>query len=143
MKDIAFKLMYFLAFAVIVFNLVIMVKDGAFFDIEELPEGELMYSVDCPDGEKTLNVYLVENSIGAAVRGEIANGKDKSYNIFWQTDTNMVNSAWINENLVMINDVLLDVENTTYDSRRGTSLFQEGAVEGKAAEDYKNRLLFE
>lgn len=139
MKNIAFKSMYFLALAVLVVNLVFAVKNGAFYYIDELPSGKLMYTLDSPDGEKTLNVYLVENKIGAAVRGEVVCGDERPYNIFWQTDTDSVKSSWIDENIVVINDVILDVRISTYDSRRGTSLFQEGAVEGKAAEDYKNR----
>ncbi len=143
MKDFAFKLVYVVAFAVAIFNLVIMVKNGAFFKIEELPKGELMYSVDCPDGQKTLNVYLVKNNLGAAVRGEISDGDAKPYNIFWQTDTDDVDSFWVDSDVVVINDVALNVKESFYDSRRGTSIFQEGSVDGKAAENYKNRMLFQ
>ena len=142
MKDFAFKLMYFLAFVVMAFNLVVTVKNGVFYYIDELPVGELVSSVQSPDGQKMLNIYLVENKIGAAVRGEVVGADDKAKNIFWQTETDAVNSAWVDEIIVIINDVVLDVRGSTYDSRRGTSLFQEGAVEGKAAEDYKNRMIF-
>ena len=143
MKDFAFKLLYVVAFAVAVFNLIVMVKNGAFFNIEELPKGELMYSVDCPDGQKTLNVYLVKNNLGAAVRGEISDGSGKPYNVFWQTDTDDVDSFWIDNDYIAINEVVLNVNEYFYDSRRGTSIFQEGSVDGKAAENYKNRVLFE
>lgn len=140
-SDIIFKLLYLFTALIVIVNLVFAVKNGIFFDINELPEGEMLGSVESPNGDKTLNIYLVDNKLGVAVRGEIDDGK-RVYNVFWQTDTDNVDYSWLDNNVVTINQLNLDIRNSTYDSRRGTSLFQDGAVEGKAAEDFKNRNFF-
>lgn len=133
LKKILLKCFYGLTFAVTVFNLAAGVKESLFFDINRLPEGKLTCSVNSPDGKRTLNIYTVENSIGQAVRGEVVY-KNKKTNVFWQTGIKNAETMWLNNDGIVINGVGLNVKNgDTYDSRRGTSLFQEGNLGGEAA----------
>lgn len=127
-KDLFFKIIYLLTAVVVLFNTFSHLKESLFFDIEELPEGKLACTAVSPDGEKTVNVYLVSNALGDAVRGElVADGKTK--NIFWQTGINETEAYWLNEDEVLINQMPLNITlGGDYDCRKGTSLFQEGAL---------------
>ena len=105
------------------------VRDGLFTNIAELPIGTLASSSLSPSGEKKLNIYVVENNLGVAVRGEISTASE-SHNIFWQTDINSVEAVWLNEDTVLINEIPLNADDTFgYDCRRGYSLFEEGSLE--------------
>ncbi len=129
MKNIGFKLLYFITAIVIIINLTFSVKSSLFSDISDLPIGTLKESVGSPSGEKQMNIYIVDNPMGVAIRGEITqNGK--SHNIFWQTDINEVEAVWVNDDIVLINEIPLDADDTFgYDCRRGYSLFDEGSLE--------------
>lgn len=127
------KILYVLTAVITIFNLIAGVKESLFFDIDRLPEGKLVSSSVSPDEKRILNIYSVSNSVGSAVRGEIVYKNEKK-NIFWQTGITTADSYWINDKGVSINGVGLNVVNEdTYDSRRGTSLFQKGNLGGEAA----------
>lgn len=127
-RGLFFKLIYVLAFAVVVFNMAVGVKNSLFFDIDELPEGTLLYSVDSPSKDKCLNIYLVDNVLGTGVRGEIAENGSRQ-NIFWQTSVDTAEGYWIDNEVVIVDGMTLNVNrDVTYDCRRGTSLFQEGGI---------------
>lgn len=129
MKNIGFKILYVVTALVIIVEIAFGVKGSLFSDISQLPKGELSYSIKSPSGNKSMNIYVVSNNLGCAVRGEIETPK-KSYNIFWQTGIDNVDAKWTDDNYVIINDILLDIRDTFgYDSRRGTSLFDEGSLE--------------
>ena len=132
-KKIFFIFVYALTLIITAVNVTIAIRDSLFFDINNLPSGDLSYTISSPTGDKTLNIYVVENSIGAAVRGEIVSG-DTVKNIFWQTGTEAVNSFWENNDVVNIHQVSINLaQGAVYDCRRGTSLFQEGNLGGLAA----------
>ncbi len=129
MKNIGFKLLYIFTALVIIVELVFTVKSNLFSDISNLPQGTLKDSIVSPSGEKTMNIYLVDNSIGVAIRGEITEG-DKSHNIFWQVDIDDVDAFWLDDEIVVINEIPLEADDTFgYDCRRGYSLFDEGSLE--------------
>lgn len=129
MRNIGFKILYVITALVVVVELGFAVKGGLFTDISELPTGMLAGSSVSPSGEKKLNIYVVENNLGVAVRGEISNGDD-AYNIFWQTGIDTVEAVWLNDDTVMINEIPLNADDTFgYDCRRGYSLFEEGSLE--------------
>ncbi len=129
MKNIGFKILYFVTAIVIFADLSCTIRGGLFTDISQLPTGELSYSTVSPSGDKSLNIYVVENNISTAVRGEIATATD-TYNIFWQTDIETVDAYWNDDKNVVINDIMLDSGDTFgYDCRRGYSLFDEGSIE--------------
>lgn len=129
-KEIPFKIFYLLAAVVVILNLVITIRESAFFNIQELPAGRLMYSCESPQGERTLNVYRVENALGTAIRGEVVKQDGERQNVFWQTNLENVEVSWLDDSTVVIDSLILNVaKGGSYDCRRGTSLFQEGAVE--------------
>lgn len=129
-KEIPFKIFYLLAAVVVILNLVITIRESAFFNIEELPAGRLLYSCESPQGKRTLNVYRVENALGTAIRGEVVKQDGERQNVFWQTNLENVEVSWLDDSTVVIDSLILNVaKGGSYDCRRGTSLFQEGAVE--------------
>lgn len=139
-KNIFFIIVYALTLIISAVNVAITIKDNLFFDINSLPQGNYSYSVTSPTGDKVLNIYVVENSLGAAVRGEIvSDGVAK--NVFWQTDTAAVASYWENNDVVNVNELSINIaQGAVYDCRRGTSLFQEGNLGGLAAPEIINNL---
>ena len=129
MKNLGFKLLYAFTALIIVTELVFTVKCSLFSDISELPDGSLESSSVSPSGEKVMNIYLVKNNLGVAVRGEIINSNG-SHNIFWQTGIDHVEALWLNDDTVVINEIPLNADDTFgYDCRRGYSLFDEGSLE--------------
>ncbi len=129
MKNLCFKILYIVTAIVIIVELSFAVKGSLFTDIANLPKGELTYSEVSPSGDKSLNVYLIENNIGTAVRCEIITPNDK-HNIFWQTEISSVDAKWIDEQYIVINGIKLNCDDHFgYDSRRGYSLFDDGSLE--------------
>lgn len=128
MKNLGFKILYIITAIVIIIELGFTVNGSLFTDISKLPQGELTYSSVSPVGDKTLNVYVVKNNLGVAVRGEIKTDDD-TYNIFWQTGFDFENAYWQDGQNVIINNIPLDSNDAFgYDCRRGLSLFDEGSL---------------
>ena len=112
-----------LAILVSAFNLVFIIRDTFFDDIESLPEGEFLYSSLSPDGENTVSLYKVKMPGGFAIRGTSVNldenGVKSERNIFWQLGADSAIVGWVSDNTVSINEKILNVESgTVYDSRR-------------------------
>lgn len=129
MKTIGFKILYTVTALIIVFDIVCAVKGSLFTDIADLPPGTLQSSCVSPSGQKKMNIYIVKNNIGVAVRGEIEQN-DEKHNIFWQTGIESVDAMWLDEETVVINEIPLNANDTFgYDCRRGYSLFDEGSLE--------------
>ena len=129
MKNIGFKILYALTAIIIIADIALAVKGGLFTDIAELPTGSLVISTSSPSGEKTMNIYIVENNLGVAIRGEIEQNNSKQ-NIFWQTGIDSVEAIWLDDQTVVINEIYLSADDTFgYDCRRGYSLFDEGSLE--------------
>lgn len=118
--------LYSLTVLVVLFNTGYNVHDYLFADINELPQGEYQYSIVSPDERNKMNVYVVKNSIGTAVRGELET-KDGVSNIFWQTGIDSADVVWNGDEVMVINGIPVDSEHP-YDCRRGTSLFTEGSL---------------
>lgn len=129
MRNLGFKILYIITAIVVIIELAFTVNEGLFTDIADLPTGTLASSSVSPSGEKKLNIYVVKNNLGVAIRGEILNG-DNTHNIFWQTGIDEVEAIWLNEDTVLINEIPLNADDTFgYDCRRGYSLFDEGSLE--------------
>ena len=128
MKNVGFKILYVVTALIIAVDIGFAVKGSLFTDIADLPTGTLRTASVSPSGEKTMNIYVVENNLGVAVRGEIEQNNTK-YNIFWQTGIDEVEAVWLNEDTVVINEIPLNADDTFgYDCRRGYSLFDEGSL---------------
>lgn len=129
MKNVGFKILYVVTALIIAVDIGFAVKGSLFTDIADLPTGTLRTASVSPSGEKTMNIYIVENNLGVAVRGEIEQN-NKKHNIFWQTGIDEVEAVWLNEDTVVINEIPLNSDDTFgYDCRRGYSLFDEGSLE--------------
>lgn len=131
MRNIGFKILYIVTAILIIVELCFAVRGSLFTDIAKLPEGTLVEECSSvsPSGEKTLNIYIVQNNLGVAIRGEISTAQG-AHNIFWQTGIDSVETTWINEDTVLINEIPLNTDDTFgYDCRRGYSLFDEGSLE--------------
>ncbi len=131
MKNIGFKILYLITAIVIIVELGFAVSGSLFTDIAKLPTGTLVSesSSVSPSGEKVLNIYVVKNNLGVAIRGEISTDKG-AHNIFWQTGIDTVDAVWLNDDTVLINEIPLNADDTFgYDCRRGYSLFDEGSLE--------------
>ena len=129
MRNIGFRILYVVTAFIIVVNLFFTIKESIFTDINQLPCGTIKNSIVSPEGNRTLNIYIVQNNLGVAIRGEIYTD-DGAHNIFWQTGIDTVEAAWLNNSTVVINEIPLDANDTFgYDCRRGYSLFDEGSLE--------------
>lgn len=96
-----------------------------FFDINRIPEGELIDQIDSPNGEYSLKVYLVNGgaTTSYAIRGELIynHQNKKSKNIYWNYKEESALVNWINEHTVEINGHEIDVRYQVYDWRRDIS----------------------
>lgn len=131
MKNIGFKILYIITAIVILVEMGFSVSGSLFTDISKLPKGTIVSENSCvsPSGAKKLNIYVVKNNLGVAIRGEIATDEG-AHNIFWQTGIDHVDAVWLNEDTVVINEIPLNADDTFgYDCRRGYSLFDEGSLE--------------
>ncbi len=102
---------------VISFNTVCDVIDTFFYNMEDLPNGKLLESVESPDGDKAASVYLIENALGTAVRCSVDDGEEQK-NIYWQTDERKAEIRWLDDESILINGVTLNVTDGSYDSRK-------------------------
>lgn len=136
-----FIMIYVFTLVITLVNLFFTVKSSLFADINKLPQGKIISTVSSPTGDKVINVYCVENSLGSAVRAEVKT-KDKTSNIFWQTGIDSVEVIWANNDVAVINSIPLDVcHGGFYDCRNGVSLFKDGALEGEGFVDQDGNVI--
>ena len=125
-----FITVYILALIVTLVNTFYSIRNYLFADMNELPVGEFVSEHASVEGDRTVEIYLVKNSLGTAVRGELVFSSGDRKNIFWQTGISGVNVRWGPDNVSFFNNVPLSGNgDNSYDCRRGTSLFTDGALE--------------
>lgn len=136
-----FIVIYAITLAITLVNLFFTVKSSLFADINKLPKGEILYTISSPSGNKVINVYCVENSLGSAVRAELETNNETT-NIFWQTGIDSVEVNWATNDIAIINSIPLDVSHGGfYDCRNGVSLFSDGAIEGEGFVDENGNVM--
>lgn len=90
--------------------------------LNHLPKGELLTETVSPNGDYSLNIYLINGgaTVSYAVKGEVVyrKKKDKRKNIYWQYREETADVIWIDQYTVSINGVQLDVRKDVYDYRR-------------------------
>ena len=129
-KNAPFLILYVIALVITAVNTFFSMKNYIFSDINALPQGEFVSEEVSPSGNKSVKIYLVENSLGTAIRGELKTGPTSCKNIFWQTGIKDVTVHWQDDDLVYFNNVPISGNgNMPYDCRRGTALFTDGALE--------------
>lgn len=92
-----------------------------YFDLNHLPSGTFIESLNSPNEQYTINSY--QHSGGAttdwSVRVEIVNQSNhKRKNIYWKYHEKDVKLSWINNEIVEINGVKLNIHKDTYHWRR-------------------------
>lgn len=129
-KSRFFKIYYLIVVFVFVINSVYLVKSNLFFDIENLPQGNYLYSKSSPDSLFKLDVYRVENSIGSAVRISATNtSSGETRNIYWQVNTENIELEWRGNNEIVVDEMPINVAHGGfYDCRRGLSIFLSGSL---------------
>ena len=99
-----------------------MIINYLFFNIDRVPEGELLADKISPNGEYTVLTYVINahSTVAPAVRGEVIFHKknDKKRNLYWAYRKEKGEIEWINEHVVSINGMELDVRTDTYDYRK-------------------------
>lgn len=122
--------LYAVALVVVLFNSFFYLKDQLFFQMKDLPEGELNYSVLSPFGDRSVSVYRVDTPEGSAVRVQLVEFNDqqeetKRENIYWEVGKTNVMVGWADNRTLTVDDYPLDLTvGDTYDCRRKTSFFQ-------------------
>lgn len=136
-----FIIIYVITLAITLVNLFFTARSSLFADINQLPQGKILYSVTSPAGNKEINVYCIKNSLGSAVRAELKTGNETT-NVFWQTGIETVDMYWQNNDVAVINSIPLDVSHGGfYDCRNGVSLFKDGAIEGEGFVDENGNVM--
>ena len=133
-KTAAFKIFYIAALFMTLVNIFFFVKDSFFFKMSDLPTGKLIATLDSSNGVGTLSMYRVENSLGSAIRVQYNDSAGKEHtNVFWQTDIDIADMEWVNDENIMVNNIMINVaKGGYYDCRRGMSIMTEGSIEPEA-----------
>ena len=90
------------------------------YSMEDLPDGELLYSVYSETEEYRIDVFLCSGNATTAfsIRCAVVEVEtEESRNIYWQYKEEDAVVTWIDENTVDINGVMLDIHNDSYDWR--------------------------
>lgn len=127
--SIKYIIYYLLVFAVFITNIFFYVNDRFFYTIEDLPEGQFLYSSMSPDNTRSAEVYRIDTPRGSAIRVEVRsfNFSDKENvvseekNIYWAVNKSIVTVGWEDNNIVTVDTKSIDVsKGETYDSRKIT-----------------------
>ena len=103
---------------VLVFNMIFVAIDGLGGGLENLPEGELVFSVQSGKKDKTLNLYTASLSgVGNAVRGEVKWSDGTTKNVYWCINETKYSAAWQDDSTVIINGNPINIYGELYDSR--------------------------
>ena len=127
-KGVLFYIYYFLAVVIVVANVVFLIKDNFFLDIESVPVGDYKYSVYSPRKSTKLKVYTVDVPNGKSLRISETD-ENGTRNIFWQSNIEDIKIRWKNEDVVVINGISLNLKEEEYfDCRSISSIFNDGTM---------------
>ena len=112
---------FVLLIGILIFGLFMMIN-YLFFNIDRVPEGEVLAEKTSQSGAYTVVTYLIyeHSTVAPAVRGEVIyhDEHDKKRNLYWAHEMEKGEIEWINEHVVSINGMELDVREDTYDFRK-------------------------
>ncbi|MFD3449374.1 DUF5412 domain-containing protein [Microbacteriaceae bacterium 4G12] len=112
------KVLLVLLITFLIFSVFIYWK---FFSMQGVPKGELIRTVQSPDGKYELKTYFHDGgSLSSdAARGELVNkSSHRAKTIYWNYPDQDPHIEWINNHIVKIGDQTLDVsKNQVYDWR--------------------------
>ncbi len=126
-KYIIYYVLVFLIFAV---NMFFYVKDQFFYNMEDLPEGQYLYSSMSPDSSRSAEVYRIDTPRGKAIRVEVRtfdfsnkeNIVSSEENVYWEVNKSVVTVGWEDNDIITVDSHILNIsEGDTFDSRRITT----------------------
>jgi Family of unknown function (DUF5412) len=105
---------------VVVFCVFGYIFHWAFYNIERIEPGELIFEKTSPSGTYTVRTYL--NNGGATVNYAVlgvlySNEKNDSKNIYWQYEESAGIIKWVDEDTVKINGEKINIPGGKYDYR--------------------------
>lgn len=121
---------YILVFLIFAANMFFYVKDQFFYTMEDLPEGQYLYSAMSPDSSRSAEVYRIDTPEGRAIRVEVRtfdfsneeNIVSSEKNVYWEVNKSVVTVGWEDNDIITIDSRILNIsEGDTYDSRRITT----------------------
>lgn len=122
LKGLSKVLGFILLFFILVILFLVAVINYFFFNIDHLPDGELLSEEVSPSGIYTVRTYISNphSTVVPAVRGEVIyhNTFDTKRNIYWAYRIEEGKIEWINKHVVSINGRVLDVRKDEYDFRK-------------------------
>lgn len=82
------------------------------FSLKNVPKGNIVQSVESPDGSYTLNIFVSQNTLSSdAARGELVNEKTLvKKTIYWNYPDSSPAVKWINRNTVKIGNQTLHLD---------------------------------
>lgn len=92
-----------------------------FFSMNNLPEGELLKTIESPNETYSLEIYRTDGgaTTSFSIRGALVENQTKnSKNIYWNYKAENTSVSWKNEHTVVINGTVLDVRKDKYDWRK-------------------------
>ncbi|MBQ1230908.1 MAG: hypothetical protein IIX73_00935 [Clostridia bacterium] len=110
--------LFFLAMFTMAFNMFGAIYDSVFYNIDDVPSGQLVAEYNSPNGKQKILCYEVKTVLGNGVRCSLSDGETER-NIYWNTKTNEKTIYWADNNIAVINGMRIDVETVVYDSRGG------------------------
>ena len=110
--------LFFFAMFTMAFNMFGTLYDSIFYNIEDVPSGQLVAECESPNGKQKILCYKVETVLGNAVKCSLSDGKSER-NIYWNTKTDEHSVYWADDKTAVINGMWIDVETIVYDSRGG------------------------
>ena len=122
LKGLSKILGFILLFFILTILFLVVVINYFFFNINRLPDGELLSEEVSPSGIYTVRTYIsnAHSTVAPAVRGEVIyhNTFDTKRNIYWAYRIEEGKIEWISKHVVSINGRVLDVRKDEYDFRK-------------------------
>ena len=121
---------YVLVFLIFAGNMFFYVKDQFFYNMEDLPEGQYLYSSMSPDNSRSAEVYRIDTPRGKAIRVEVRtfdfsneeNIVSSEENVYWEVNKSVVTVGWEDNDIITVDSHILNIsEGDTFDSRRITT----------------------
>jgi hypothetical protein len=89
-------------------------------NINNLPEGEILKSINSPQRDVKFNLYLCNGgaTVDYALRGEIENKFGVKKNVYWNYKIKDAAIKFINPKTIKINDLEINIKNEKFDFRK-------------------------
>lgn len=120
MKTKRYFILSSISFGVICIVISIFLLYKKLYNMDNLPAGDYLKSLDSPNHNYTLNAYRYSGgaTMDWTLRVEVVNNKDGNCrNIYWNYHESEANMKWLSNEIVKINNKKLNVKMDKYDYR--------------------------